>query len=60
MFKSIEYKILSIYIYIIDYFVLKKFIYNNSNNLIILFKHIKLKKIVEYEIIECYAIDINL
>ena len=58
IFKFKKFNILSIYIYIINYNILKVFVRNNINYIINLSRKIKLKIIINYKIIKYFFINI--
>lgn len=57
LFESQKFDILSIYAYIVDYNMLKIFIKNNIDYIMSLSRKVKLKIIINYEIIKCYVIN---
>ena len=59
LFESQKLDTLLIYVYIVNYNMLKIFIRNNINYIISLSRKVKLKMIINYEITKCYIINLS-
>ena len=60
LFESAKHDFFSIYIHIVDHFMIDIFVHNDSDHTIVLFKRNKLRKIIGYETAKCYSVDIDI